>query len=169
MKESITKSEILKNIQSERVLLEKIIAELSPAKMLEPNLDGNWSVKDVLAHIAEWETLMAQWTKESLRGETPNRPGPGSNWDDLDQFNESLYEKNKDCILEDVLQEFHSSYQSMFELIVSVGDEDLVNPHQFEWREGVPLWHMVAGNTWWHYKEHRESIEQLLAAEKPAE
>ena len=36
---------------------------------------------------------------------------------------------------------------------------DLFDGSRFAWRNGDPLWHMVAANTWWHYKEHREQIE----------
>jgi hypothetical protein len=30
------------------------------------------------------------------------------------------------------------------------------------------MWHMVAANTWWHYKEHGEAIRGWLKGATPA-
>jgi hypothetical protein len=169
MEESVTKNEILTSIASEREALEKLITKLSHEIMLEPGFEGNWSIKDMLAHISEWEQMMIKWTQELLRGETPDRPPPGSDWADLDTFNESLFQKNKDRSLEDVLAMFFDSYPETYQIIANLSEEDLLNPDQFAWRAGDPLWHMVAANTWWHYKEHRESIERWLADSKGLE
>jgi hypothetical protein len=164
MDESITKKEIIENITSERTRLERLLEGISPEMMVEPGFEGDWSIKDILAHITEWEQLMVGWTQETLRGETPNRPAPGSTWDDLDQLNERLFQKNKSKGLDEVLTSFYDHYPKMYDLITSLSDEDLMKPDQFEWRNGDPLWHMVAANTWWHYKEHREGIEGWLAS-----
>ena len=42
-------------------------------------------------------------------------------------------------------------------------DAVLFDAEHFAWREGRPLWFMVAANTYWHYAEHREHLEQWLA------
>jgi hypothetical protein len=44
----------------------------------------------------------------------------------------------------------------------ALSEAELTDPQHFAWREGDPLWHMVAANTWWHYKEHRETISAWL-------
>jgi hypothetical protein len=42
-------------------------------------------------------------------------------------------------------------------------DEDLFDPNRFAWRRGSPLWDLVAGDTYEHYNEHMQSIQQWLA------
>lgn len=35
-------------------------------------------------------------------------------------------------------------------------------PDCFAWRQGQPPWKPVAGTTYWHYDEHRDSIRVWL-------
>jgi hypothetical protein len=61
-----------------------------------------------------------------------------------------------------VLTDYHSSHQAAFNTVAALTEQDLVDPQRFLWRNGDPMWHMVAANTWWHYKEHREAILMWL-------
>lgn len=85
--EKMTKSELLKLIRDERGLLEMTLARLTHAQMLLPGVDGEWSVKDALAHISAWERRMIGWTGSHLRGERPSVPLV---WD-VDQINAEIY------------------------------------------------------------------------------
>lgn len=57
-----------------------------------------------------------------------------------------------------MLADFQDSYQQSLKAVEALSEEDLTDPNRFDWREGEPLWVMVAANTFWHYKEHGESI-----------
>ena len=154
----ISKREILEAIRVERQALEAAINPLTEIQMAQPGVEHDWSVKDILAHITDWEIRLVAWIEESLVGEVPQRPAPGMTWDDLDLLNQQTYLANKDRPLDAVLTDFHSSYQGAFKTVQALSEDDLVNTQRFAWRDGDPLWHMVAANTWWHYKEHRETI-----------
>jgi pimeloyl-ACP methyl ester carboxylesterase/uncharacterized damage-inducible protein DinB len=162
MEEQMTKPAMLELIRSAREQLEKTLQRLDPDQMTEPGAENHWSIKDILGHIAAWERKMIQWTKESLHGKVPQRPAPGMTWDDLDRLNEQIYELNKDKPLDEVLAEFQRSHQETLETVKALTEPDLTDPQRFPWREGDPLWHMVAANTWWHYKEHGEAIRAWL-------
>ncbi len=162
MDEQMTKEKIVENVQRERESLEKTLAQLSNEQMTRTGVESDWSVKDILAHITDWEQRMVRWIDESLRGEVPERPAPGMTWDDLDRLNEQTYLKNRDRPLDDVLSGFDSSYQQTLKTVKGLTEEDLIDPDRFAWREGDPLWHMVAANTWWHYKEHNQTIQAWL-------
>jgi hypothetical protein len=161
----MNKAEAVDLIQSERQALESVLAELSAEQMSRPGVESSWSVKDILAHITDWEGRMVWWIAESLRGDVPQRPAPGMTWDDLDRLNEQTYLLNRDRKLGDVLADFHRSYERAFDVVEALTEEDLIDPRRFAWREGNPLWHMVAGNMWEHYREHRESIEKWITEE----
>ena len=163
MDEQISKKEMLALIHSEWKALWAALKQLSPEQMAQPGVESNWSVKDILAHIMAWEKRMVQWLEESLRGEVPERPAPGMSWDDLDRLNEQIYRENRDRALDEVLADFRQSHEESLRVVEAIAEEDLIEPERFEWREGDPIWHMVAGNTWWHYKEHRETISNWLA------
>lgn len=163
MNEQMSKTKILELIQSERKALQSTLEGMREAQMTEPGVESDWSVKDILVHIAAWEGMMVRWVEESLRGEVPERPAPGMTWDDLDGLNAQIYADNKDKALDEVLADFWASHQRASKLVQAMAEEDLLDPERFEWRRGDPMWHLVAANTWWHYKEHRETIDHWLA------
>lgn len=158
----VTRQEVLDLIQQQRQALESLVQTLSEEQMVRKQLDNNRSVKDILAHIAAWERRMMQWIDESYRGEVPQRPAPGMLWDNLDGLNEQIYLQNKDRPLAEVMAEFDSSYRQALKAVVCMTEPDLFDGARFSWRNGDPMWNMVAANTWDHYREHREEIEKWL-------
>ena len=158
------KAEILSLIKYERAKLEDALVKIPEDKLTASGVESTWSVKDILAHIAAWERLMVGWVEASLRGETPDRPAPGESWDDLDGMNERLYQAHKDQHLRQVLADFEDSYKSTLDSVERLSEEELLDSGRFAWRRGDPMWRMVAANTWWHYKEHRETIERWLGS-----
>lgn len=156
-----SREELLREIREERAAFEAILAQVPEQRLLQPLLDGGWSVKDVLAHIAAWEELMVAWVEATLRGETPDRPVRGDNW--VDKLNTSLYEKNKPMTLADVQWQFTTSYERAYETAMRLSSAELFESERFAWRAGSPLAVLVAANTCWHYREHREQLERFLA------
>jgi hypothetical protein len=157
-----TRQELLKILVKEHLHWEAVIGKLSEDQYLEAGIDGRFSVKDLLAHIVDWEQRMLQWINETLAGIVPQRPAPGMTWDDLDRLNEQTFLANKDRDLDEIMAASDESYSRSLDLIQNLTDEDLFDGSRFAWREGDPLWHMVAANTWWHYREHRLQVENWL-------
>jgi hypothetical protein len=157
--------EIMDLIQREWASLENTLSALSETRLLQPLEPGGWTIKDYLAHITIWEQRMVQWMRESLQGLTPERPAPGMTWDDLDHLNRMNYEESKNIPLGIVLKEFNRSHSQVLQIVGDLTDEDLFDPQRFTWRNGDPMWHMVAANTWWHYLEHNETIRSKTVTE----
>jgi hypothetical protein len=158
-----SKHELLEMMESERRLLDAVIESLTEGQKLEAGIEGNRNVKDLMAHITTWEKRMIQWINESFSGIVPQRPAPGMTWDDLDKLNEQTYLENKDKPLAEVVASSSASYTQALRVVQEMSDQDLFDGSRFDWRNGDPIWHMVAANTWWHYKEHREQIETWAA------
>ncbi len=162
MNDEMTKSQLLDAITDGRKKFEERLAQLDEDQMTTPGLESGWSVKDVLAHIQVWEARMISWLEDAQRGEIPQMLPPGMTWDDLDQMNEETYLQNRDRPLSEVLTEFHQSFPKVLDIVKIIPEEDLIDPDRFEWREGKPLWFIVASNTFWHYDEHDKSIREWL-------
>jgi hypothetical protein len=158
----VSKRDALDLIQKQRQALQTLVENLREEEMVQPKLDNNRSVKDILAHIAAWEQRMLQWIDESYRGQVPQRPAPGMPWDDLDGMNEQIYLQNKDRPLAEVVAEFENSYRQALKTVEGMPEQDLFDGARFAWRKGDPMWNMVAANTSDHYREHREEIEKWL-------
>ena len=162
MAEEMTKPKLLANIRAQRERFEAMLAEVDEALMTQPGVVGEWSVKDILAHIAVWEGRMVGWLEQILRGEVPEALAPGQTWDNLDQLNEQTYLENRDRPLEEVLAEFEASFRRAWDGVEAVPEDALLDPDRYPWREGEPVWHIVAANTFWHYPEHGASIRAWL-------
>jgi hypothetical protein len=162
MIEEMTKPQLIEAITAGRKKFEATLSQLDEDQMTTPVLESGWSVKDVLAHIHVWETRMVQWLEVSQRGEIPQMLPPGMTWDDLDTMNEETYLQNQDRSLSEVRAEFQRSFPKALDMVKSISEEDLIDPDRFEWREGKPLWFIVAANTFWHYDEHDKAIRDWL-------
>ncbi len=159
--EHLTKNELLDQIRTERGRLEETLARLTHPQMLLPGVDGEWSVKDTLAHISTWERWMIRWTNSLLRGEKPDTPDP---WD-IDRMNAETYARVKELSLATVLEEFRQSYWDSLALAESLKEEQLQTVYTDTWPMG-PLRLGVAANTCFHYKEHRTDIQKWLKSKK---
>ncbi len=159
--ENITKSELLQRIRDERRALEKNLARLTHTQMLLPNVMGEWTVKDALAHISAWERYMLTWAGSLLRGRSPGTPEP---WD-VERINAGIYAQGKDKPLAVVLEEFRESYRAALALAESLTEAQLQTKYTDTWPLG-PLWLGVAANMNYHYKEHREDLEKWLLANR---
>jgi len=158
---NITKRTLLEFIRNEHRLLELTLARLTHTQMLVPGVEGEWSVKDILAHISTWERRMISWTGSLLHGEVPAIPLP---WD-VDRMNTETYAQFRDKPLADVLEEFRQSYWDSLALVESLVEERLQTNYVDTWPMGR-LWTGIAANMNWHYKEHREHIQSWFTTRK---
>ena len=162
MEEQMSKEKLIEDIQIERLHLERTLEKISRQQMVTPGVMDDWTVKDLLAHITVWELRMIRWLEQTVRDEVPEMLPPGMTWDDLDQWNEQTYQKHRNRDLDEVLADFELSYPQALSAVQGISEEDLIDPGRYAWRDGRPLWEMVAANTSWHYKEHEETITTWL-------
>jgi hypothetical protein len=155
--EIITKPELLSRIHTERNRLEEMIASLTPAQMLVPGVDGEWTVKDVLAHISAWERWMIRWTNNLLQDEKPETP---ELWD-VERMNEEIYARVKNIPFAEVLEEFSLSYRDSLTLIENLSEDQLQAIYLDTWPLG-PLWERIIDNTASHYSDHCRDIQKWL-------
>lgn len=166
MIEPQSKQEILDLVDSAWAALIAVVERVPPAALAEPDVEGAWSVKDLLAHITAWEKLMTRWLDEHARGATPQRPEPNLTWDDIDPLNARIYRENKDRPAAEILAEFHAFHRTARAAVAPIPEADLLEAARYPWMDGGPLWYAVAGNTWTHYDDHRQAIERWLTARR---
>ncbi len=164
MEEQMTKVNLLESIETHRQELEGTLAEIPVDQMTSPGVIGEWTVKDVLAHLTIWERRMTRWLRETAQDQEPRMLPTGMTWDDLDLWNEQTYLENRDRSLDDVLADFQASYPQALQIVTTFPEKDLLDPDRYVWRAGRPLWHIVAANTFWHYDEHNQSLRTWLAS-----
>lgn len=149
MDDAPTRIEFLQHIRTSRSKLDRAVERFDPIFMTAPGASGDWSVKDILAHIV--------WHEQEMFTVVLNRALVGSDlWDvSLELRNNTIYEENKDRELSDVLADYKSVFGSMMEAMETLTDEDLTDAGHFDkmpsnWKP----WEVIASNTYEHYDDH---------------
>ncbi len=111
-------------------MLEAVIAKVLPEQMQIPGACGEWSVKDILAHLDEWEQLHMGWMAAVERGETPEVPAPGVTWkrEDIDRLNRKIYKAHCHEPVETVLASFRATHERFIAQAAAIPEVDLFTP-----------------------------------------
>jgi hypothetical protein len=153
-----TKEELLQSIKGTRERLEKKFSKLTPEQMIWPGSMDDWSVKDILAHLVDWEQRLIGWYEAGLRGEVPETPAPGLSWRDLPKLNQAGYERHKSEPLEDVLEQYWKSYQECLVLVGGMTEQEIFTPNFYAWTGTSTLLTWIVANTSSHYNWARRNI-----------
>jgi hypothetical protein len=132
------------------------------------NADG-WNAIDHVTHLTAWERSMV-----FLLNGRPRHLGMGVERDlylshDLDAINAAIREQHLDTSMATALREFDSVHAEMLDIMKRLTKADLEKPYSDylpdEPREGPegPVWGYIAGNTLFHYDDHRGWLEQTIA------
>jgi len=133
MPKPINKQQLLDEAQKKYEALERQFASLTPEEMVRPEVIGTWSIKDILAHLLEWQKMLLDWYEAELRGETPAVPAEGYNWSQLPALNQAIYERCRDTALDDVRSQLDASHKHMLEVVASLSEEELFTPGRYAW------------------------------------
>ncbi|MHA2299195.1 MAG: ClbS/DfsB family four-helix bundle protein [Candidatus Hodarchaeales archaeon] len=160
------KIEITEKMKVERRRLVKNLELLNDEDMVQPGVggpDGKYSVKDILAHLVEWEQMFLEWYQAGLRGEVPEVPAPGITWRELRVLNAQIFEKHRKKPLEDIKAKFESSYKQVMEVVEVMSVEDFFERGRYNWmgpNENVGGY--VKANTGNHYRWAKNKIRKWL-------
>jgi hypothetical protein len=124
---------------------------LSPEQAIRPGYRTQWSVKDLLAHMACWDAEAAQALEQIRLGTYRGRDRED------DDFNRECFEACRDLDLDTVWAQLHSARARMLEELGCLPDELL--------DRGRPAWEWFQESGITHQHEHlprlREWLEEL--------
>ena len=157
-----TKADLLESIKTSQEQLEKKYAKLTPEQMVWHGSMGDWSVKDILAHLVDWEQRLISWYRLGVNGGVPETPAPGMSWRDLPVLNQVGYEIHKDESLQDVLDQYETSYQELLALVEGMTEEEIFEPGYYPWTGESSLLPWITANTSSHYQWARRNIRTTV-------
>lgn len=160
MPRATNKIELLTAIDQERSALDAFLATLTAEQMVLPGVVGEWSVKDVLAHLVEWEQMLLSWYAAGLRGENPKPPAPGYKWSQLPELNQAIYEKHRQRTLDEIVADYHSSHEQIMALIRQLPDEELFGERRHAWTRNNTLGTYFVSATSSHYLWARNEMRK---------
>ncbi|MBE0634547.1 ClbS/DfsB family four-helix bundle protein [Candidatus Bipolaricaulota bacterium] len=128
-------------------------------KYEQSGVSGDWSLKDIIAHITWHEAQMVEVMEA--------RAMVGSEWWKLptQQRNANIYEEYQSAPLTDVLDHAVDVHQRLIHWIKALTNKDLNEPGQFEaMPEDWLFGEILAQNTYMHYGDHAASVARWLSS-----
>jgi hypothetical protein len=120
-----TKIQIVEKLDTERRRLEHNISLLTQEQMVQAGVVGDWSVKDVLAHLADWEAHMPVWIEAARTGDPVVEIETGIKWGQYDEFNQRIFQRHRAQSLEEVLKYFRDTHQEFMNMVEAMPDDEL--------------------------------------------
>jgi hypothetical protein len=176
-----TKAELITALERGRRDWDTLLAAIDEHALVEPGVEGVWSVKQIVAHIAGYEAWAAAfltdrgdpsagalaafdayWQQEldAYRQHHPDFPPRMSETDD-DQTNAVVVAAYGRLSAPDVLARERQIYQQLLVGIRALSEMQLAEP----WREGGrSLLEILPNQSYDHYQTHLPSIQQWLAS-----
>ncbi len=166
------KRRFLHHLLAERDKFERLLNRLGFSRLTTMSgVAGQWSVKDIIAHIMSYEQYTADRIAEILHGEAyaPAQtqaaleaflekfgyPDFGSPLLGDDGPNAWIVEKYKNVPLEEVVAHEIQAFGAIVSGVEALSEARLDEHHLFE---------RVTNNTYEHYHEHSRDIERWLAS-----
>ena len=124
------------------------IGGLTDAELVEPGALGEWSVKDVLAHIATWEEEALHHLPTVVAG---GRPPKYKRFGGIDAFNAMKYEEHRAASLADVRARSEATHAELVAYLRSLPPGALGSETRARRRLRL--------DTYGHYALHTEAIQ----------
>src|SRR3954454_24668701 len=105
------KAELLHWLQDEYRQWEALLDQIGPARMDQPGVNGQWSIKDLIAHLTGWQPRLISRIQAAQRHEPePPPPWPAHLQAD-DEINAWIYQANHARSVREVLDESQHAFQ----------------------------------------------------------
>src|SRR5437588_6316103 len=119
MNASMTKGELLSLLRNGRAEWDSLLALVGEERMTQPGVEGDWSVKDIIAHVTWGEReILEVFRRHELAGsELWNLP--------QNERNAAVFEQNRHRSLGDVLAESRRVHHDLLQALEPLSDEDL--------------------------------------------
>ncbi len=157
----MNKKEILSTLEESRKNFLKTLEGLPEEAMLQPGAAGEWSVKDILAHLSLWEAELIKMLFQIRQGEKPTSAQFSSK--KVDAINAEWQAANASRPLERVMADFLAVRKQTIRQVQGFADQDLTDPERYPWLRGKPLSTWIATDSFEHEGEHSEDIRQWRA------
>lgn len=154
------KATFVATLRRERAAWEALLAEAeawSETQMTQPGINGEWSIKDIIAHVT--------WYEREMVGLLQAHALAGSHLWELphDQRNDALFEELRGKPLAGVQVEARQTFAELLALVEGLAEEDLRDASRYrdmppDW---IP-WELLADNSYTHYPQHAPAIRAWL-------
>ena len=151
----ITKATLLDMICAEHANLNALLDGLDDRRIIQPEVEGQWSVKDIVAHLVFWEQLVADELKLVAAGKAP-RAIPR---EEIQPLNEQNFQTNQRRSMAEINADLQRSMRDMLENVAALSEGVLAST--CTWTDEGSIARHVA-NEMEHWQDHMAVIHKWL-------
>ncbi|MEM9953933.1 MAG: ClbS/DfsB family four-helix bundle protein [Chloroflexota bacterium] len=130
--------------------------------MIDSGTVGDWSVKDVLAHLTAWQQMTLKWYRLGLEGKTPVTPSTKHTWREIPALNQEIYEIHHQQPLDDVKIAFEMSHREILNVMETISSDNFFMPKVYKWTKSTTLGSYFTSATSSHYNWALKEIRRGL-------
>jgi len=161
------KSELLNWLQVKYQQWEVLLDEIGPARIDQPGVNGDWSMKDIVSHLTGWNRWLVVRLQAAGRGEPEPPPPWPVHLETEDEINAWIHESNLGRSVRDVLDETQQVHQQLIEVIEGLPDDvriETIEPaYYLVWVDGQRF---PAGEFFDHFHDdHEPDVRAWLGQE----
>lgn len=153
MDSGTSKAQLLDDLKDENTRWEALLRDIGEEHMTQPGVAGEWSIKDIVAHLTGWRLRTVGRFQAALRHESAPSPSWPPHLQTDDEINAWIYAANRDRPLADVLRESRDVIQQLVETLDAFPEADLRDPTRFPWLEGETF---TGASFFEHFHEEHE-------------
>jgi hypothetical protein len=157
----MNKQELIAALKKSRQEFIKSIENIPEEDIQKPGVVGEWSIKDLLAHLNLWEAELIKLLWQ-VQQETKPTTAHFEN-KNVDTLNQVWYQENQERPLEMIMSDFRGIRSQTIRRVEAFHEMDLTNPKRYPWLKNQPLWKWIADDSFDHEAEHLEQIKKWKA------
>src|SRR5262249_11281979 len=136
----MNKSELLNWLQQQNRQWEAFLDQIGEERMDQPGVAGDWSIKDIIAHLAVWQRGINARLQAAIRGEgEPPALWPAQLQTD-DEVNAWIYAARHGSSVREILNESREVLQQLLAVVEELPDEVRIETVHSSGREYYLVW-----------------------------
>ena len=154
---------VIDGITAVRERWRRLVADVGPDRLEEPGAMGDWTFKDVAAHVTAWRRRTVNRLVAAGRGEPePPPPWPAELGDDEDDpINAWIHDQTKDRPADELLAEADAIYDDFIAAVQALPGDAIDDPTRLPWLGGGTLAEADFGG---HLDAHEPDVRRWLEA-----
>jgi Mycothiol maleylpyruvate isomerase N-terminal domain len=148
---------IVERLVGQRARLFEALEAVAPESLTTPGLVGEWSAREVIAHLGYWAGNATEAIQTAEQG--PNEPAGDVDERTVDQINETVARVARQTDLATVRRREAASFEALVERVGTL-DPALLS---FELPDGDTLEHAIHVDGDDHYAKHADELHRILS------
>lgn len=118
----MSKTELIKWLMEEQQKWELLLAAIGERRMEQPGVNGDWSMRDIVAHLTGWQRWLVARLQAAAEGQAAPPPPWPTDISTEDAINHWIYESNRERPVRLVLDDMRNVHEQLLATLQAIPD-----------------------------------------------